>query len=191
MAKLDLASSEWCQLIFEGKNQAYGAYRMRANSTKRHNVAMLIVVIIAAVGFSIPLARWADVLLMYAEAEVRKTGTVPSVAAINAVNQVRKRAGLSDLPSVTTNTKDAFLNAILIERGHEFFYEGNRKIDLIRFNKYAQEMYKAKGIMPTHQYMPIPNYAVEQAISYGKELKQTWERPGWAEDKSKAQQSIN
>ena len=38
MAKLDLASSEWCQLIFEGKNQAYGAYRMRANSTKRHNV---------------------------------------------------------------------------------------------------------------------------------------------------------
>lgn len=54
MAKLDLASSEWCQLIFEGKNQAYGAYRMRANSTKRHNVAMLIVVVVAAVGFSIP-----------------------------------------------------------------------------------------------------------------------------------------
>ena len=27
MAKLDLASSEWCQLIFEGKNQAYGAYK--------------------------------------------------------------------------------------------------------------------------------------------------------------------
>ena len=51
MAKLDLASSEWCQLIFEGKNQAYGAYRMRANSTKRHNVAMLIVVIIAAIFF--------------------------------------------------------------------------------------------------------------------------------------------
>ncbi len=44
-------------------------------------------------GTDIPLARWADVLLMYAEAEVRKTGTVPSVAAINAVNQVRNRAG--------------------------------------------------------------------------------------------------
>ena len=54
MAKIDLTSQEWCQLIFEGKNQAYGAYRMRANSTKRHNVAMLIVVVIAAVGFSIP-----------------------------------------------------------------------------------------------------------------------------------------
>lgn len=54
MAKLDLASSEWCRLIFEGKNQAYGAYRMRANSTKRHNLAMLIVLIITAIGFSIP-----------------------------------------------------------------------------------------------------------------------------------------
>ena len=54
MAKIDLTSPEWCQLIFEGKNQAYGAYRMRANSTKRHNVAMVMVLIIALVGFSIP-----------------------------------------------------------------------------------------------------------------------------------------
>lgn len=54
MAKLDLASSEWCQLIFEGKNQAYGAYRMRANSPKRHTIAMLIVVAIALIGFTIP-----------------------------------------------------------------------------------------------------------------------------------------
>ena len=53
MAKLDLASSEWCQQIFEGKNQAYGAYRMRANSPKRHTVAMLIVVAIAIVGFTL------------------------------------------------------------------------------------------------------------------------------------------
>lgn len=54
MAKIDLTSQEWCELIFEGKNQAYGAYRMRANSTKRHNMAMLIVLVIAIVGFSIP-----------------------------------------------------------------------------------------------------------------------------------------
>ena len=54
MAKIDLTSFEWCELIFSGKNKAYGAYRMRANSPKRHNLAMLIVVIIALVGFSIP-----------------------------------------------------------------------------------------------------------------------------------------
>lgn len=34
MAKIDLTSSEWCDLIFTGKNKAYGAYRMRENSAK-------------------------------------------------------------------------------------------------------------------------------------------------------------
>ena len=54
MAKIDLTSPEWCELVFQGKNKAYGAYKMRANSPKRHTWAMVIVVIIAAVGFSIP-----------------------------------------------------------------------------------------------------------------------------------------
>ena len=54
MAKIDLTSPEWCELIFQGKNKAYGAYKMRANSPKRHTWAMVIVVIIAAISFSIP-----------------------------------------------------------------------------------------------------------------------------------------
>ena len=54
MAKIDLTSPEWCQMIFEGKNQAYGAYQMRANSAKRHNAAMLIVIVFALIAFSIP-----------------------------------------------------------------------------------------------------------------------------------------
>ncbi|MEG1564879.1 MAG: TonB family protein [Bacteroides sp.] len=54
MAKLDLTSAEWCNLIFEGRNKAYGAYQLRENSPKRHTFAMLIVVAIALVGFSIP-----------------------------------------------------------------------------------------------------------------------------------------
>ena len=49
MAKIDLTSPEWCELVFQGKNKAYGAYKMRANSPKRHTWAMVIVVIIAAV----------------------------------------------------------------------------------------------------------------------------------------------
>ena len=48
MAKIDLTSPEWCELVFQGKNKAYGAYKMRANSPKRHTWAMVIVVIIAA-----------------------------------------------------------------------------------------------------------------------------------------------
>lgn len=54
MAKIDLTSLEWCNLIFIGKNKKYGAYKMRLDSPKRHNMAMLIVLVVALVGFSIP-----------------------------------------------------------------------------------------------------------------------------------------
>ena len=54
MAKIDLTSSEWCALIFADKNKAYGAYKMRENSPKRHNLAVILVIVIALVGFSIP-----------------------------------------------------------------------------------------------------------------------------------------
>lgn len=134
----------------------------------------------------VPLARWADVLLMMAEAEVRQSNAAPSTAAVQAVNDVRSRAGLGGLSAEQTASKDAFLDAILEERAKEFLYEGMRKIDLIRFNKYAQACYKAKKIRPTHQYMPLPNYIVEQAKNYGKTLEQTYTRPGWEADLSTA-----
>ena len=54
MAKVDLSSSEWCDLIFNGKNKAYGAYQLREKSPKRHNIAVILVIVIALVGFSIP-----------------------------------------------------------------------------------------------------------------------------------------
>lgn len=54
MAKVDLSSSEWCDLIFANKNKAYGAYKMRENSPKRHNIAVILVIVIALIGFSIP-----------------------------------------------------------------------------------------------------------------------------------------
>jgi hypothetical protein len=136
-------------------------------------------------GTDYPLARWADVLLMYAEAQVRNTGSAPSKDAIDAVNQVRHRAGLEDLPSSVTSSKEAFLDALLTERGHEMLYEGVRKIDLIRFNQYAKRTYKYKGAIPTHQYFPLPNYAVSQAEeTYGKTLTQTYARDEWQADLS-------
>lgn len=54
MAKVDLSSAAWCDLIFNDKNKAYGAYKMRENSPKRHNIAVILVIVIALVGFSIP-----------------------------------------------------------------------------------------------------------------------------------------
>ena len=133
-------------------------------------------------GNDFPLARWADVLLMFAEAEVRKTNAAPSEAAVAAVNEVRSRAGLGSLPTSYTASADAFLDALLVERGHELWFEGLRKIDLIRFNKFAQNNKAIKGKVPTHQYIPLPNYAIDEATEIGKELVQTYAREGWEAD---------
>lgn len=43
MSNLDLTSKQWVDLVFEGKNKEFGAYEMRRDSPKRHNIAMLIV----------------------------------------------------------------------------------------------------------------------------------------------------
>ena len=46
MAKdVDLSSKEWTDVIFEGKNKEFGAYELRRQSDKRHNRAMLFVII--------------------------------------------------------------------------------------------------------------------------------------------------
>lgn len=138
-------------------------------------------------GNDFPLARWADVLLMFAEAEVRQSGAAPSSEAVAAVNEVRSRAGLGNLSSSKTDSEEHFLDALLEERGHEFWFEGMRKVDLIRFNRYARQVRTTKGTVPTHQYMPIPDYAVNEASEIGKTLVQEFSRDGWDEDKAKAE----
>ena len=42
---VDLNSDKWCDLVFEGKNQEYGAYYLRKTSSKRHLLALLVVII--------------------------------------------------------------------------------------------------------------------------------------------------
>ncbi len=47
MAKrnVDLTSKEWRDIVFEGKNKEFGAYEIRKNSDKRHNLAVLFTLI--------------------------------------------------------------------------------------------------------------------------------------------------
>lgn len=50
MAKdVDLSSSEWIDLIFEGKNKDFGAYQLRKESAKRHNRAMLVIIVVLVI----------------------------------------------------------------------------------------------------------------------------------------------
>ena len=118
----------------------------------------------------IPLARWADVLLLHAEAVTRATGSV-SAEAVAEINEIRHRAGLADLSADKTASAAAFLDAILEESGHETFCEGHRKTDLIRFGQYYTRL-SAMGHTPSSEYIPLPDYAVDQAAESGYVLDQ-------------------
>lgn len=48
MSKIDLISNEWTELVFEGRNQAYGAYKLRKGTAKRNVWALIIVGLAAA-----------------------------------------------------------------------------------------------------------------------------------------------
>lgn len=73
MSKIDLTSLEWRELVFQGKNKEYGAYKLRSDSDKRHNRAMLIVTITAVVLFSIP-----KLIVLLKKEEVQKVEYGPT-----------------------------------------------------------------------------------------------------------------
>ncbi len=100
-----------------------------------------------------PVIRFADVLLMYAEA-LNELGD--SDGAHDALNEVRLRAGLAELSGLE---KEAFRDALLEERKLEFAAEGHRWFDLVRFGKLEEAVSAAKpGVAPQskHYLFPIP-----------------------------------
>ena len=51
MSKIDLISNEWSDLVFENRNQAYGAYQLRKGTSKRNIWAMVFVAAVAALAY--------------------------------------------------------------------------------------------------------------------------------------------
>lgn len=51
---IQLNSSDWCDIVFTGKNKAYGAYALRQSSSKRHILAFLVVLIFVGVVAGLP-----------------------------------------------------------------------------------------------------------------------------------------
>ncbi len=97
-------------------------------------------------GYNWPLIRFADVLLMFAEAENELSG--PTTAAFNALKEVRLRgfggnATLAQIP--TPASKDAMFAAIANERFLEFGGEGIRKYDLLRWNLLGTKITEARA----------------------------------------------
>ncbi len=93
-----------------------------------------------------PLIRYAEVLMNKAEAMMRQGKGGFSMQ----VNMIRERAGLDEVD-------DSFsMDDMLAERGREFFFEGTRRQDLIRFDKFTSPWF-GKGQTPaTAKIFPIP-----------------------------------
>lgn len=99
------------------------------------------------------LLRYADVLLMYAEA-LNEVNNGPTEQAYEAINLVRERAGLEGLSGMDEQT---FRQAVYQERSWELSYEGHRWYDLVRQGRFVEVM-SAYGFDPDPRYtlFPIP-----------------------------------
>jgi hypothetical protein len=84
-----------------------------------------------------PMFRLADAYLMYAEAILRGGSGGDLGEAIGYVNDIRSRVANAD-PITSID-----LDFILDERVRELYWEGHRRLDLIRYNQYTEN-----GIWP-------------------------------------------
>lgn len=125
----------------------------------------------ASHGNDYPMLRYADILLMRAEALNEING--PNAESVNLINQVRQRAGLEEL-NAADFTKESLRSHILKERGWEFYYEGRRRADLIRHGEFVSRA-QERGVSNAashHRLYPIPqgeldaNTNIEQNPGY-------------------------
>ncbi|HAN78693.1 MAG TPA: RagB/SusD family nutrient uptake outer membrane protein [Bacteroidales bacterium] len=111
--------------------------------------------------YNFPLTRFADILLVYAEAQCRADKS-PNADAYAAINRIRTRAGL---PNLSGLSESAFLSAVLDERKWELCYEGHRWFDLVRYGKLIEVVracnvgnpFAATNIQNHHVLFPIPD----------------------------------
>lgn len=123
------------------------------------------------------LLRYADVLLMYAEAlnEIQYDASEGSLA-LKYLNAVRQRAGISNLTAKQLPTQEKFRKGILVERQREFPYEGQRWFDLVRMG-FAKSVMAENGVeIKDYQLLfPIPQQEIEKV----GDKSILWQNPGY------------
>lgn len=123
------------------------------------------------------LLRYADVLLMYAEAlnEIQYDASEGSLA-LKYLNAVRQRAGISNLTAKQLPTQEKFRKGILVERQREFPYEGQRWFDLVRMG-FAKSVMAENGVeIKDYQLLfPIPQQEIEKV----DDKSILWQNPGY------------
>lgn len=116
------------------KNQSIVFYQTTwANYYPKENYAFMYK--LRSANSSIIKLRLADILLLKAEALVKKGGAANLTEAADIVDQIRERAQLNGLEASVKGSPDQMLDAVLNERRLELAFEGQRLFDLIRNNQ--------------------------------------------------------
>ncbi|MES2873565.1 MAG: RagB/SusD family nutrient uptake outer membrane protein [Bacteroidota bacterium] len=121
-------------------------------------------------GINYPIIRYADVLLMYAEAANELNKLTEARAAVNEVRS-RPSVNMPALTAANTGTKQDMFNAIVKERQVELMFEFHRFNDLKRWGL-AVQVLGSLGYTPKHSLFPIP----QLEIDINPKLTQN---PGW------------
>src|SRR5690606_25013057 len=106
-----------------------------------------------------PVIRYADVLLLYAEA-LNETNNGPDQTAYDIINAIRDRADLSPMSNLSY---EQFRLSLENERRVELAFEGHRWFDLLRYGR-AIELMTDKGYAiqsPRDLLFPIPQSQID------------------------------
>jgi hypothetical protein len=151
--------------LYEGCPQFDGQDYQKSYSLTNYNLRKFLVSKTISPAYdnspmNFPVLRYADVLLMKAEA-LNELGRTSEAEA--PLNEVRARAGL---PDVTGLSKDAFREKVLVERRMELAFEGQRWFDLIRVDngQYAIGFLHSIGktnMTTKHLLFPIPQKEID------------------------------
>jgi len=114
------------------------------------------------VGTDFPVLRYADILLMLAEA-LNEQGFTAGGEALDILNQVRTRAGLPAFTGAELNSQAAFREAVLLERRLELPLESHRWYDLLRTGQAIEAMNPLldNPIDSNDLLFPVPNSQVQ------------------------------
>ncbi|MBQ6202764.1 MAG: energy transducer TonB [Prevotella sp.] len=145
MAKLDLISNEWTDLVFEGRNKEYGAYKLRKGTTKR-NIWSIIIVALASVLLYLGLTLHR---MVEANRQVENTQAVE----LSALEQKKKEAKVEKKEQIKVEPEKVVekvkssvkFTAPVIKKDNEVKEEDEIKLDEVEKSNKAVGAFTVEG----------------------------------------------
>ncbi|WP_242085253.1 RagB/SusD family nutrient uptake outer membrane protein [Aestuariivivens sediminis] len=115
----------------------------------------------------IVLLRYAEIYLMRAEAKLRKGDNAGALADVNTVRT--SRTARTPIPAALSSIN---LDVMYRELGFEFYWEGLRRTNQIRFGHYEDPWTEKSDANPNNRLFPIPQSAIDGASNTPGYLEQ-------------------